>query len=102
MFVTKILDDGRQKFLDGEYEGGIPTVTCSFKHGLLAGEYLILFSVDFLDCHPLRRIIVSTYCEDETEMVRLCSKQYGYEKFLKYEDALAERKQNKEYSIELA
>jgi len=47
MFVTKIMEDGTQKFLDGEYEGQIPTVTCSFKNGLLAGEYLILFSVDF-------------------------------------------------------
>lgn len=101
MFITKILGDGTQRFLDGEYEGGIPTVTCSFKNGLLKGEYLILYSVAFLECHPLRRIIVSTYCEDQTDMVRLDAKAYGYDRFEKYEEALAERRANKEDTIEL-
>jgi len=61
LFVTKIVD-GHQVFLDGEFENSLPTVTCAFNHGLKKGEYLIMFSVEFLPSHPLRRIILSTYC----------------------------------------
>jgi hypothetical protein len=77
IFVTKIIETKdatsgqtmvEERFLDGEYESSLPTVTCAFRNGLKKGVYLVLYSVDFLKSHPLQRIILSTYCEDETKM----------------------------------
>ena len=75
LFVTKVIEEQgetgvsiKQKFLDGEFENSLPTVTCAFKNGLKKGVYLVIYSVDFLKSHPLQRIILSTYCEDETQM----------------------------------
>lgn len=100
LFVTKIVD-GSQQFLDGEYEEAMPTVTCAFKKGLKKGEYLVMYSVDFLPNHPLRRIILTNYCEDTTTMVRLDPKHFGYERFMTFEEQLWERKAHREDSIEL-
>jgi len=80
LFVTKI-KNGKQQFLDGEYEGGMPTVTCAFNKGLTKGEYLVLFSVEFLSCHPLKRIILTTYCEDDVQFARLDERKYGFNNY---------------------
>lgn len=100
LFVTKVID-GVQHFMDGEYEESLPTVTCAFRNGLKRGEYLVMYSVDFLPNHPLRRIILTNYCEDDTTMVRLNPEHYGYERFMKFENDLWDRRANRENSIEL-
>lgn len=88
-------------FYDGEFENSMPTVTCAFKNGLKKGDYLIMFSVEFTSSHPERRILVSTYCEHDTKMVRLDAEKFSYSRFKEFEYALYERRHHKEHSIEM-
>ncbi len=78
----------------------MPTVTCAFKNGLNQGIYLVIFSVSFRAQHLHKRIVITTYSEQETQMERLDASAYGQERFDWCENEFWERRENTENQIE--
>jgi hypothetical protein len=66
--VTNIKDNTKslqQQFMDGEYTAA-STITIAFKNGLKKGDYLLLYQSEFTDLHPMKKLVLSVYCEDST------------------------------------
>lgn len=65
--VCKVVSGGQLLFLDGEFTEA-STLTIAFKKGLTKGEYLIIYQAEFSQIHPLRKLVCSVYCEDNTTL----------------------------------
>jgi hypothetical protein len=55
--------------------------TLTIRKELAQGEYLILYAAEFSDLHPLQKLVLSVYSEQEVKMKLLDSASYGVARF---------------------
>lgn len=40
-----------------------------------------MYQTEFTELHPMRKVVISVYCEDKTQMWAVDNYSYGYDRF---------------------